>query len=83
MPKATAAASVSLRMMIMSSEPLYPFAAAVTRASEELTLRRAPLYDSRDGNIPQSEVFIRSRAFPSLHHARASGERTSLHLAAV
>lgn len=31
MPAATAAASVSLRMMIMGSEPLYPFAVAVTR----------------------------------------------------
>ncbi len=31
MPNAIAAASVSLRMIIMGCEPLYPFAAAVTR----------------------------------------------------
>lgn len=36
-----------------------------------------------DGKIPQGEVFVRIRAFLSLHHARASSERTSLYLATV
>lgn len=29
-----------------------------------------------DGKIPLSEIFTRIRVFLSLHHARASGERT-------
>lgn len=36
-----------------------------------------------DGKIPQSEVSTRIRVFLSLHHAGASGERTSLRLATV